>query len=153
MGTSWRRLFVSTVAALALGTTGALAAGNLASQPTTLGSPLTAAHLASQTRSSNSRPAQVLSLGDHERGGRGGRGPGARPLRNSWLNQIIINDLEVHMFGAPYGVEFDDEGEIVIFSSSRSGRATTTSTCRATKTGGCVGHLSCASCRLTRRAC
>lgn len=36
-------------------------------------------------------------------------------FRNSWVNQIVINDLEVHTFGAIYGVEFDDEGEIAVY--------------------------------------
>lgn len=31
-------------------------------------------------------------------------------FRNSWINQIVINDIEVHTSGAVYGVEFDDEG-------------------------------------------
>lgn len=35
-------------------------------------------------------------------------------LRNSWVNQVIINDLEVHTSGAIYGVEFDDEGTLTI---------------------------------------
>jgi hypothetical protein len=36
-------------------------------------------------------------------------------FRNSWINQIIINDLEVHTSGAIYGIEFDDEGTVVLF--------------------------------------
>lgn len=35
-------------------------------------------------------------------------------FRNSWINQIIIDEREVHTT-AIYGVEFDDEGTIVIF--------------------------------------
>jgi hypothetical protein len=35
-------------------------------------------------------------------------------FRNSWINQIIIEDLEVHTSGAIYGVEFDDAGTLTI---------------------------------------
>lgn len=35
-------------------------------------------------------------------------------FRNSWINQVVINDLEVHTSGAIYGVEFDDEGTLAI---------------------------------------
>ena len=36
-------------------------------------------------------------------------------FRNVWINQIVVNDLEVHTSGAIYGVEFDDEGTIDIW--------------------------------------
>lgn len=35
-------------------------------------------------------------------------------FRNSWINQVIINDLEIAPFGL-YAVEFDDEGIIDIW--------------------------------------
>lgn len=35
--------------------------------------------------------------------------------RNSWINQISINEIEVHTLGAIYGVEFDDEGSADIY--------------------------------------
>lgn len=35
-------------------------------------------------------------------------------FRNSWINQVVINDLEVAPLGL-YGVEFDDEGTIDIW--------------------------------------
>ncbi len=35
-------------------------------------------------------------------------------FRNSWINQVIINDLEVAPYGL-YAVEFDDEGIIDIW--------------------------------------
>ena len=35
-------------------------------------------------------------------------------FRNSWINQIVINDLEVKAFGL-FGVEFDDAGTIDIW--------------------------------------
>lgn len=36
-------------------------------------------------------------------------------MRNSWINQIVINDLEVKPWGGIYSVEFDDEGTIDIW--------------------------------------
>ncbi|MGZ9809335.1 hypothetical protein ACXN5S_02625 [Pseudoroseicyclus sp. H15] len=42
--------------------------------------------------------------------------------RNSWINQVVINDLEVKPMGL-YSIEFDDEGEIDIwFVPIRPGR-------------------------------
>lgn len=43
-------------------------------------------------------------------------------FRNSWVNQIVINHLEVHMQGAPHHLEFDDQGTIhVEFVAMRPG--------------------------------
>ena len=36
-------------------------------------------------------------------------------FRNSWINQIIIDDREVHTSGSIYGIEFDDEGTVLVF--------------------------------------
>jgi len=42
-------------------------------------------------------------------------------FRNSWINQVIVNDLEITPYGL-YSVEFDDEGTIDIwFVPIRSG--------------------------------
>jgi hypothetical protein len=35
-------------------------------------------------------------------------------FRNSWINQVVINDLEVTLYGL-HSVEFDDEGTIDIW--------------------------------------
>jgi len=44
-------------------------------------------------------------------------------MRNSWVNQIVINDLEVKPMGGIYSVEFDAEGIIDIwFVPIRPGR-------------------------------
>jgi len=46
-------------------------------------------------------------------------------FRNVWMNQIVINDLEVHMNGAPAWLEFDAEGTIhVQFTTIRPGSYT-----------------------------
>lgn len=36
-------------------------------------------------------------------------------FRNSWINQVVINDLEVKPMGGLYSVEFDDEGTIDVW--------------------------------------
>ena len=36
-------------------------------------------------------------------------------LRNAWLNQLVIDDLEVKLNGAFSSIEFDDEGTISVF--------------------------------------
>ena len=46
-------------------------------------------------------------------------------FRNVWVNQIVIDDLEVHMNGAPAWLEFDAEGTInVQFTAVRPGEYT-----------------------------
>ncbi len=43
-------------------------------------------------------------------------------FRNVWMNQIVINDLEVHMNGAPAWLEFDSEGTMQVqFTTVRPG--------------------------------
>ena len=43
-------------------------------------------------------------------------------FRNVWMNQIVINDLEVHMNGAPAWLEYDADGTIQIqFTTVRPG--------------------------------
>jgi hypothetical protein len=43
-------------------------------------------------------------------------------FRNVWMNQIVIDDLEVHMDGAPAWLEFDGEGTILVqFATVRPG--------------------------------
>ncbi len=44
-------------------------------------------------------------------------------FRNSWIDQIVIEDKEVKPLGGIYALEFDDEGEIdVYFLVVRPGR-------------------------------
>jgi hypothetical protein len=46
-------------------------------------------------------------------------------FRNVWMNQIVINDLEVHMNGAPAWLEFDSEGTMQVqFTAVRPGQYT-----------------------------
>ena len=46
-------------------------------------------------------------------------------FRNVWMNQIVINDLEVHMNGAPAWLEYDADGTIQVqFTTIRPGTYT-----------------------------
>jgi hypothetical protein len=46
-------------------------------------------------------------------------------FRNVWVDQIVINDLEVHMDGGPAWLEFDDAGTIMVeFHTIRPGHYT-----------------------------
>ena len=43
-------------------------------------------------------------------------------FRNTWVNQIVVNHLEIHMQGPPHHLEFDDAGTIdVEFVAMRPG--------------------------------
>ncbi|MBS7544927.1 hypothetical protein [Ancylobacter oerskovii] len=35
-------------------------------------------------------------------------------FRNAWMNQIVINHLEIHPYGPPHHIEFDDAGTIAL---------------------------------------
>lgn len=44
-------------------------------------------------------------------------------FRNVWMNQIVIDDLEIHMAGAPAWLEYDAHGTITVqFQTVRPGR-------------------------------
>jgi hypothetical protein len=46
-------------------------------------------------------------------------------FRDVWMNQIVINDLEVHMNGAPAWLEYDADGTIQVqFTTVRPGNYT-----------------------------
>ncbi|MEP9396537.1 hypothetical protein [Mesorhizobium sp. KR2-14] len=46
-------------------------------------------------------------------------------FRNVWMNQIVINGLEIHMNGAPAWLEFDSPGTILVqFNTVRPGTYT-----------------------------
>ncbi|WP_247027614.1 hypothetical protein [Ancylobacter crimeensis] len=35
-------------------------------------------------------------------------------FRNIWINQIVVDHLEIHTYGAPHHLEFDDAGTISV---------------------------------------
>ncbi len=110
-----RALTLAAAAALALAPATAIAEGNLAAQPTTLelfidGRNLTFSNTEYQIETGKYYRWEMTSDGIEEVMI---RAPDL--FRNSWINQIIINDLEIHTSGAIYGIEFDDEGTVVLF--------------------------------------
>jgi hypothetical protein len=94
---------------------GAHAAGNLASQPTRL------EPLALGDDLSMSVTEYALETGKYynwkitAEGGEEFLVMAPDLFRSSWINQIVINELEVKPMGGIYGVEFDDAGEIDIW--------------------------------------
>lgn len=107
---------ILTVVVLVVTVSGVQAEGNLASKPTIL-EPLVM-NGADLTFSTNE---YILETGKYykwriESDGREEFRINAPELwRSSWINQIVINDIEVKPLGAIYGVEFDDEGGADIF--------------------------------------
>jgi len=115
-------LFLSGL--LSLAATGAgLAEGNLASEPVRLPELIIRGDL------SMSETEYTLETGKYYRWSITSDGQeefavvAPELMRNSWVNQIVINDLEVKPMGGIYSVEFDDEGTIDIwFVPIRPGR-------------------------------
>ena len=112
-----RRHIVAAVTAIAAATfpATAIAEGNLAAQPETLvleinGAALTFSATEYQIETGKYYRWEITSDGIEEVMI---RAPDL--FRNSWINQIIIDEREVHTSGAIYGVEFDDEGTVLIF--------------------------------------
>ena len=106
-------LSIATVLAMVAG---ASAEGNLASQPTEL-EPL----MMSGRELSFSIKEYTLETGKYYKwhiesdGLEEFRVNAPELWRASWINQIVINDIEVKPLGSIYGVEFDDEGGADIF--------------------------------------
>ena len=61
--------------------------------------------------------------------------------RNSWINQVVVNDLEIDALRASTASSSTTKARSTS-ASCRSGRASTTSTCRATKTAASKGSSS-----------
>ncbi len=90
------------------------AAGNLASQPTTLALSIDTRALAFSTTEFELETGKYYIWEITHDGYEELMIQAPDLFRNSWINQVIINDLEVHTSGAIYGVEFDDEGTLTI---------------------------------------
>ena len=112
-----KRLLTGAIAAaaFALLPLSAVAEGNLAAQPTTLtleidGAALTFSETEYQVETGKYYKWEITSDGLEEV-----MIQAPDLFRNSWINQIVIDEREVHTSGAIYGIEFDDEGTVVIF--------------------------------------
>jgi hypothetical protein len=99
-------------AILALSVSSAFAEGNLASQPTTLELNIDTTALTFSATEFELETGKYYTLVINHDGGEELMIQAPELFRNSWINQVVINDLEVHTSGAIYGLEFDDEGTI-----------------------------------------
>lgn len=109
-----RRLLIAIAAGLMLIPGIAQAAGNLASQPTTLELAINGRDLTFSTNTFELETGKYYRWVITSDGYEEIMIQAPDLFRNSWINQIVINDLEVHAL-AIYGVEFDADGEIIIF--------------------------------------
>lgn len=112
-----RRLWGAAVIALlgiAAGTT-ALAEGNLASRPTRLEPLVLGADLSFSVKEYQLETGKYYAWTIRSDGGEEFQIKAPELFRNSWINQVVINDLEVKPAGGLDSVEFDDEGEITIW--------------------------------------
>ena len=102
-------------AALLTGVLGgaAVAEGNLASRPTDLELVLNT-DLTMSTNEYQIETGQYYRWTVTSRGGDEFLLQAPELFRNSWINQVIIEDMEVSPL-ALYGIEFDDEGTMVVF--------------------------------------
>lgn len=111
-----KRLFAAAGAAIALAVApmAANAEGNLAAEPTTITLEIDGVSL------SFSETEYTLETGKYYKWEITSDGveevmiQAPELFRNSWINQIIIDEREVHTTSF-YGIEFDDEGTVVIF--------------------------------------
>jgi hypothetical protein len=109
-----RTLFAT--AALIAGTSAAFAEGNFASQLTELeplvmsGADLTFSVTEYELETGKYYKWRIESDGLEEF-----RVNAPELWRASWINQVVINDIEVKPLGGIYGVEFDDEGGADIY--------------------------------------
>ena len=112
---------VAFTAVAGLATVPVLAEGNLASRPVTLELTLNSDLTMTMHQAGEPVTEYTLETGKYYRweitmAAAGEELAIAAPAlwRNSWVDQVVIEDLEVHMFGAPYQFEFDDEGLIQV---------------------------------------
>ncbi len=91
--------------------TGALAEGNLASRATRLDPLVLGADLSFSVKEFRLETGKYYRWRIESTGGEEFLVQSPGLFRNSWVNQIVINDIEVKPVGGGiYGIEFDDEG-------------------------------------------
>jgi uncharacterized cupredoxin-like copper-binding protein len=93
----------------------AQAAGNLASQPTRLDPLALGDDLSMSVTEYHLETGKYYNWKITAEGGEEFLVMAPELFRSSWINQIVINDLEVKPMGGIYGVEFDDAGEIDVW--------------------------------------
>ena len=106
--------WLGAVAAVALGSA-AFAAGNLASQPADLEPLALDANLNFSVKEYQIETGKYYRWEIKSDGGEEFLVKAPDLWRNAWINQVVINDIEVKPLGGIEGVEFDDEGSAVIW--------------------------------------
>lgn len=112
-----QRFVIGALAALSMAVASgtAIAAGNLANQPTELFLSIDGRNL------TFSETEYTLETGKYYRWSITSDGVEELMIqapdlfRNSWINQLVFDDLEVHTAGSIYGIEFDDAGTVLIY--------------------------------------
>ena len=107
-----RRLFLGVTAAI-LFAAPALAEGNLASRPTQLELSIDSAELSFSQTEYQLETGKYYNWSIVHDGGEEFAVSAPELFRNSWINQVVIDDLEVTPYGL-YSVEFDDAGTISV---------------------------------------
>lgn len=108
MRSAARFLFVSWLALVPA--SAATAEGNLASKPTRLPPLVLGDDLSFSIKEYELETGKYYRWRIESAGGEEFRIEAPELFRNSWIDQIVVNDIEVHAFGAIYGIEFDDAG-------------------------------------------
>ena len=109
------RMILATLAAAILTAGAALAEGNLASRATRLEPLVVKGDLTFEPKEFQLETGKYYRWRIQSDGGEEFMIQAPELFRNIWINQVVIDDLEVHMSGGIYGVEFDDEGTIDIW--------------------------------------
>lgn len=86
------------------------AEGNLASKPTRLPPLVLGDDLTFSVKQYELQTGKYYRWRIESRGGEEFRIEAPELFRNAWIDQIVVNDIEVHTFGAVYGIEFDAAG-------------------------------------------
>lgn len=93
----------------------ALAEGNLASKPTRLPPLVLNSDLTMSVKEYQVTTGKYYRWTVESKGGEEFRVQAPELFRNSWIDQIVINDIEVKPLGGIYGVEFDSPGKAEIW--------------------------------------
>lgn len=110
------RALLSAVTVAALIAPIAEAAGNLASQPERLEPLVLGADLSFSVKEYTLETGKYYRWQIQSQGGEEFLVMAPELFRNAWVNQVVINDIEVKPVGGGiYGVEFDDEGSADIW--------------------------------------
>ncbi len=106
-----RRVWTTIALAASLATLPALAEGNLASRATRLDPLVLGADLSFSVKEFRLETGKYYRWRIESKGGEEFLVQSPGLFRNSWVNQVVIDDIEVKPVGGGiYGIEFDDEG-------------------------------------------